>query len=216
MTIIHANLNMGRLKPEGIARYRKEHDEIDLDFVRALRNAGTSTISCFLQGVDLAVYSESRDGFEKGKAELAQNQAGAEFGKRMLPLVAEGAKSIFFKEVFNMPPLNDGVQIQLEKRLVSRICLRPDAITEFLHDQGTMSPELLAIYGGAGVISMRYFLHETTVLIYVVRDEAVYGTRGEAMENHPLVVQYKAKMQGLTDPAGPHGAFEEVFRLPDA
>jgi L-rhamnose mutarotase len=215
MNMIKRAMNMGRLKPEGIAAYLKAHDEIHPDFVNGLRGAGMTTISCFLAGVDLAVYSEAHsEGFEKGKEELAQNNAAREFGDSMLPLVEAGAKSIDFKEVFHMPDLTKGRPIGLEKRLLSMATLKHEAVPEYIRRHDEIKPELLDLFRQTGIIQISCFLHQTTLLIYSVRDETLYPSREEGLNHHPVCMEFMALMKPLVDPSGVSVDLPEVFRLP--
>lgn len=214
--MIKRAMNMGRLKPEGVADYLKAHNEIHPDFVNGLHGAGLTTISCFLSGVDLAVYSEAHsDGHEKGKAELAQNKAARDFGDSMLPLVEPGAKSIDFKEVFHMPNLTTGRPLTHEKRVLSMARLKEDSIPDYLRHHDEIKPELLDVFRQAGTVQISCFLHMTTLLIYAVRDEALYLTREKWMSRHPLCMEFMALMKPLTDPAFAGIYLPEVFRLPD-
>lgn len=206
---------MGRLKPEGVAGYLKAHDEIHPDFVSGLRGAGTITISCFLAGMELAVYSEGHsEGFEKGKEALAQNKAAQEFGKSMLPLVEPGAKSIPFKEVFHMPALTTGRPITCEKRVLSMAKLKGDAIPEYIQRHDEIKPELLDLFRQAGIVQISCFLHQTTLLIYAVRDESLYPSREEELNHHPVCVEFMALVKPLADPSVAPVDLPEVFRLP--
>jgi L-rhamnose mutarotase len=212
--IKHA-ITMGRLKPEGVAPYLKAHDEIPLDFVNGLRGAGTTTISCFLAGVDLAVYSEAQsEGFEKGKEALAQNKAAQEFGKSMLPLVEPGVKSITFKEVFHMPALTKGQPITSEKRVLSMAKLKEASIPEYIRRHDEIKPELLDVFRQARIIQISCFLHQTTLLIYSVRDEALYPSREKELNQNPLCREFMALVQPLADPTVASVDLPEVFRLP--
>ncbi len=214
--MIKRAMNMGRLKPEGIAGYLKAHNEIHPDFVNALRGAGMTTISCFLAGVDLAVYSEAHsDGFEKGKEELAQNKASQEFGKSMLPLVEPGAKSIDFKEVFHMPSLTPGRPIAREKRLLSMATLKHEAIPEYIRRHDEIKPELLDVFRQAGILQISCFLHQTTLLIYSVRDESLYPSREQWLNHHPVCLEFMALMKPLADSTVSPVDLPEVFRLPE-
>lgn len=215
LNMIKRAMNMGRLRPEGIAGYRKAHDEIHPDFVNALRGAGMTTISCFLAGVDLAVYSEAHsDGFEKGREELAQNNAAREFGKSMLPLVEPGFKSIDFNEVFHMPVLTDSRPITQEKRLLSMAKLGETAIPDYIRRHDEIKPELLDAFRRAGIAQISCFLHRTTLLIYSVRDEAVYPSREEELHHHPLHMEFMALVKPLADSTVAPVNLPEVFRLP--
>ena len=215
--MIKRAMNMGRLRPEGVAGYLKAHDEIHPDFVSGLRGAGITTISCFLAGVDLAVYSEAHsDGFAKGKEELAQNKAALEFGKSMLPLVEPGAKSIDFEEVFYMPDnLPDGRTIAREKRVLSMAKLKETAVPEYIRRHDEIKPELLDLFRQAGIIQISCFLNRTTLLVYAVRDEAIYPTREEWLNHHPLRREFMSLVEPMADTTAAPVDLPEVFRLPE-
>jgi L-rhamnose mutarotase len=216
MSMIKRAMNMGRLKPEGIAAYLKAHDEIHPDFVNALHGAGMTTISCFLAGVDLAVYSEAHsDGFTKGKEELAQNKAAQEFGNSMLPLVEPGAKSIDFKEVFYMPSLTPGRPIAREKRVLSMVKLKDHAVPEYIRRHDEIKPELLDVFHQAGILQISCFLHQTTLLIYSVRNDAIYPAQEPGLNLHPLCLEFMALVKPLADPTVAPVDLPEVFRLPE-
>jgi L-rhamnose mutarotase len=213
--MINRAMYLGRLRPEGVAEYLKAHDQIHQDFVNGLRGAGTTTISCFLAGVNLAVYSEAHaTGFEKGKAELAQNKAAKEFGERMLPLVEPGTTTIVFKEVFHMPDLTNGRSITHEKRVLSMSGLREDTLSEYIRYHDEIKPDLIEAFRQAGVIKISCFLHGTKLLVYALRDEELYQAREEWLTHHPLWMEFMALMKPLADPAVAPVNLPEVFRLP--
>lgn len=213
--MIKRAMGMGKLRAEGIPEYLDAHDNIHPDFVGGFYKAGYVTISCFLLGTDLAVYSEVHDtGYEKAREELGKTEEAIKFGKRMASLPEPGTKSIEYKEVFHMPQLSNGKPIAQEKRVLSLGKLKSDVIPEYIRHHDEIKPEFLDAFREAGIINISCFLHETNLLVYVVRDEAIYAGKEEWLNNNPLHKEFMALMKPLADPASESVFFPEVFRLP--
>lgn len=213
--MIKRAMSMGKLRPEGIAEYREAHDTIHKDYVNGIHKAGFLTISCFLSGQDLAVYSETyAEGYEKEREELGRNEEAVKFGKRMAPLVEPGTKSIEFKEIFYMPDLSNGKPIADEKRVVSMSQLKPEKVADYIRHHDEIKPEFLDLFREAGVFNISCFLHETTLLVYFRRDEAIWPGKEAWFESHPLRTSFMELMKPLGNREIAPVELPEVFRLP--
>ena len=92
-----------RLKPECVEEYVRLHREVWPELLDAYRKAGITRVGCYLNGLDLLVYSE-RDPeiYEREKDALNKNPVGLRWDKLMATLRDQSFGNHEFEEVFFM------------------------------------------------------------------------------------------------------------------
>jgi len=96
-------MSRSRLKPECVKEYVRLHREVWPDLLEAYRKAGITRIGCYLDGLDLLVYSElDPEIYEREKAALNRNPVGLRWDKLMATLRDQSYGSREFEEVFFM------------------------------------------------------------------------------------------------------------------
>lgn len=91
------------LKPECVAEYRHQHDNIWPDLVALYREHGITTVSCFLNGNELAVFFEyDTDTFEPRKNELAAHPVEQKWQGLMATYDDPSQPAVVFEEVYRL------------------------------------------------------------------------------------------------------------------
>ncbi len=94
-----------RLKPECVQEYVRQHQQVWPELLAAYREAGITQISCFLNGLDLIVYSEyESEIYDKEKDALSHNPTEVRWQALMKTLRDPGFEAQYFDEVFYMSP----------------------------------------------------------------------------------------------------------------
>ena len=100
---IERRVSLRRLKPEGIQEYIRLHAQVWPELLEAYRNAGIIQVRCFLNGLDLVVYSVvDRDIYEKEKEALSRNPVEVRWQALMKTLDDPHFEEKPFDEVFSM------------------------------------------------------------------------------------------------------------------
>jgi L-rhamnose mutarotase len=93
-----------RLKPGGLAEYRRHHDGIWPELVQAIESAGIAQITIFESDPDLVLYSEILD--ESAWDRLWSTEVHARWGELLSPYMAIGEggapESSELREIFHL------------------------------------------------------------------------------------------------------------------
>lgn len=95
-------LTVNRLKPECVETYKAYHRDVWPELLDAYRRAGITSISCFLNGCELAVYSEYEDTvYPASRAELDENVWERRWQEKMRELTDPTVEPVHYEEVFH-------------------------------------------------------------------------------------------------------------------
>lgn len=98
-------LSLSRLRPGCVQEYIRLHQQVWPELLEAYRQAGIIQISCFLNGLDLIVYSEYElEVYETAKDALGRNGVEVRWQALMQTLRDPDFVPQAFQEVFFMPP----------------------------------------------------------------------------------------------------------------
>jgi L-rhamnose mutarotase len=98
-------LSLSRLRPECVPEYLRLHKQVWPELLAAYRQAGITQISCFLNGLNLIVYSEYElDVYETAREALSRNGVEVRWQALMQTLRDPDCAPQAFQEVFFMPP----------------------------------------------------------------------------------------------------------------
>ncbi len=78
-----------RVKPDQEADYRRRHEDIWPDMVRALRRAGCPNYSIYMDGQDLFAYMEV-DSFTRFKSYMSTSREAQRWEAHMAPIMERG------------------------------------------------------------------------------------------------------------------------------
>jgi len=93
-----------RLKPESVQEYVRLHQQVWPELLEAYRKAGITQVSCFLNGLDLVVYSEyEQEVYEREKEALSRKPVEIRWQALIKPLRDPDFEQRSFEEVFHMP-----------------------------------------------------------------------------------------------------------------
>jgi L-rhamnose mutarotase len=100
----------------------------------------------------------------------------------------------------------------------SRMCLtfrlKRESVPEYIRLHQQVWPELLEVYGRAGISQISCFLNDCDVVVYSEYELEVYEQEKESLSRDPMELRWQALMQSLRDPASQTRHFEEVFHMP--
>ncbi len=97
-------LSRSRLTAETVQEYVRLHRQVWPDLLEAYRKAGITQIGCFLNGLDLIVYSEYEPViYDKNKETLQHDPLELRWQALMKTLRDPGFEPQQFEEVFFMP-----------------------------------------------------------------------------------------------------------------
>jgi L-rhamnose mutarotase len=77
-----------RVKPGQEAEYRRRHEAVWPEMLRALKDAGCSNYSIYMKGQDLFAYMEVAD-FERFKRDVSANPDAQQWEAQMAPIMEQ-------------------------------------------------------------------------------------------------------------------------------
>ncbi len=101
-------LSLSRLRPECLQEYVRLHQQVWPELLAAYRQAGITQIGCFLNGLDLIVYSVyESEVYENAKEPLSRNAVEVNWQALTQTLRDPDFEPRTFQEVFHMPSSRD-------------------------------------------------------------------------------------------------------------